>query len=69
MWSSPISQEISICRAARVLADAFAPGGALIVSGVLAEERDQVVGAFQGLDLVWELEEEGWVGLGFARLS
>jgi ribosomal protein L11 methyltransferase len=55
-------------RSATVLANAFAPGGALIVSGVLAEERDAVVEAFQGLDLVWEMEEEGWVGLGFARL-
>ena len=57
-----------LCRTARALANAFAPGGALIVSGLLAEERDGVVAAFQELDLVWEMEEEGWVGLGFARL-
>ena len=55
-------------RSASVLANAFAPGGALIVSGVLAEERNVVVEAFQGLDLVWEMEEDGWAGLGFARL-
>src|SRR5262245_17188309 len=55
-------------RSAGVLANAFAPGGGLIVSGVLAEERDTVVDAFQGIDLVWEMEEEGWLGLGFARL-
>jgi len=56
-------------RSASVLANAFAPGGGLIVSGVLAEERNHVVEAFQALDLVWEMEEDGWVGLGFARLS
>ena len=57
-----------LCRAAPALANAFAPGGALIVSGLLAEERDEVIAAFHQLDLVWEMEEEGWVGLGFARL-
>jgi len=57
-----------IRRSASVLGNAFAPGGGLIVSGVLAEERHDVVEAFQGLDLVWEMEEDGWVGLGFARL-
>lgn len=57
-----------LCRTAPALANAFAPGGALIVSGLLAEERDAVVAAFQPLDLVWEVEEDGWVGLGFARL-
>ncbi len=56
-------------RSAPLLAGAFAPGGALIVSGLLAEERDAVVGAFGSLDLVWEMEEDGWVGLGFARLT
>lgn len=56
-------------RSATVLGNAFAPGGALIVSGVLVEERDGVIESFQGLDLVWEMEEEGWVGLGFARLT
>ena len=55
-------------RSASVLTNAFAPGGGLIVSGVLAEERTTVVEAFQGLDLVWEMEEDEWVGLGFARL-
>jgi ribosomal protein L11 methyltransferase len=58
-----------LCRTAPVLGAAFAPGGALVVSGVLVEERDQVVAAFGTLDLVWEMEEDGWVGLGFARLS
>lgn len=58
-----------IRRSASVLGAAFAPGGALILSGVLAEERNEVVEAFQGLELVWEMEEEGWVGLGFARLA
>jgi ribosomal protein L11 methyltransferase len=57
-----------LCRAAQTLMATFAPGGALIVGGLLAEERDEVVAAFDGIDLVWEMEEDGWVGLGFARL-
>ncbi len=57
-----------LCRTASALVSAFAPGGALIVSGVLAEERNEVVDAFGDLDVVWEAEEDGWVGLGFARL-
>jgi ribosomal protein L11 methyltransferase len=56
-------------RTAAQLGAAFAPGGGLIVSGLLVDERDAVVAALAELDLVWEAEEEGWVGLGFARLS
>ena len=57
-----------LCRVAPALSTVFAPGGALIVSGVLAEERDEVIAGFGDLDVVWEAEEAGWVGLGFARL-
>jgi ribosomal protein L11 methyltransferase len=57
-----------LCRSAAALSNAFAPGGGLILSGILAEERTEVVAAFGELDLVWDAEEEGWVGLGFARL-
>jgi len=56
-------------RSSALLAGAFAPGGALIVSGLVAEEREEVAAAFSDLDLVWEAEEEGWAGLGFARLG
>jgi ribosomal protein L11 methyltransferase len=43
-------------------------GGALIVSGLLASERDEVVGALTApyvghARIVWEREEDGWVGL------
>jgi ribosomal protein L11 methyltransferase len=57
-----------LCRSAPALSHAFAPGGGLILSGVLAEEKDRVVDAFADLDLVWEAEEEGWIGAGFAKL-
>lgn len=56
-----------LIRAARLLAAAVLPGGSLIVSGLLAAERDRVAAAFAplGLHVVWESEEEGWVGLVF----
>ena len=40
-------------------------GGTLIVSGLLASERDEVVRALTapGPRIVWEREEDGWVGL------
>ena len=38
-------------------------GGTLIVSGLLAHEREDVVRAFGGVTVVWEREEDGWVGL------
>jgi ribosomal protein L11 methyltransferase len=43
-------------------------GGTLIVSGLLAGERDEVVGALTAHEardarIVWECEEDGWVGL------
>jgi len=40
-------------------------GGTLVVSGVMSTERDEVVGALSALPLVWEREEDGWVGLAF----
>lgn len=52
-------------RFAPELARLVAPGGDLIVSGVLAEEGAAVVDAFQsaGARLMTELAEDGWVGL------
>jgi ribosomal protein L11 methyltransferase len=58
-----------LCRIAPVLAQAFAPGGALIVSGALAEEQASVAAAFRDLDVVWEQTEDEWVGMGFARFE
>lgn len=46
------------------LLSVLAPGGTLIVSGLLAQERDDVVAAFEPSAVVaWEREEEGWIGL------
>ena len=51
-----------LVRAARDLLEALPGGGVLVVSGLLAEERDEVVDAFPG-EVVWEGAEDGWVGL------
>jgi ribosomal protein L11 methyltransferase len=58
-----------LCRIAPALAQAFAPGGALIVSGALAEEQHAVAAAFRDLDVVWEQTEDEWVAMGFARFE
>jgi ribosomal protein L11 methyltransferase len=51
-----------LARAAGQLAGAVRPGGSLIVSGLLAEERDAVRAAFGAMELAWEAEEDGWIG-------
>jgi ribosomal protein L11 methyltransferase len=58
-----------LCQIAPGLAQSFAPGGALIVSGVLIEEQAAVAAAFPDLDVVWEETEDEWAGLGFARFE
>jgi ribosomal protein L11 methyltransferase len=58
-----------IGSAARLL-DLVRPGGTLIVSGLLDEERDDVARAFgAGLEppLVWEQQEDGWAALAMKR--
>ena len=50
---------------AALLSSAVAPGGTLIVSGVQTHERDEVVAAFTGAQLVWSNDEAGWMSLGF----
>lgn len=57
-----------LCRAAPTLGGTLTPGGRLVVSGVLSDERDDVLVAFGKLRLLWEQEEEGWVGLIFEDL-
>ena len=59
------------------LVGAVDPGGTLIVSGLLVGERDEVVQAFQRDEkgghgvprtrIVWEFEEDGWVGLAMKK--
>lgn len=51
-----------LVRAANRLCAALRPGGVLILSGILAGERDDVRRAFHALPVVWEREEDGWVG-------
>jgi ribosomal protein L11 methyltransferase len=48
---------------AHSLLRAVRSGGTLIVSGLLSHERGDVVRAFGGVTVVWEGEEDGWVGL------
>jgi len=52
-----------LVRSSATLLAAVGPGGTLILSGLLADERDEVVRAFAAAAVVWEREEEGWVGL------
>jgi ribosomal protein L11 methyltransferase len=52
-----------LVRSAASLLSAVRSGGMLILSGLLADERDEVVRAFAPATVVWEREEEGWVGL------
>ena len=53
-----------LIRSAGPLLAAVLPGGTLILSGILTNERDSVVAAYAfGARLVSEKEEEGWVGV------
>jgi ribosomal protein L11 methyltransferase len=51
-----------IVRAAADLLKLVRPGGILIVSGLLAEERG-LLGAVDGLQLEQERQEDGWLGV------
>jgi len=52
-----------LVRSAASLLGAVRPGGTLILSGLLVHERDDVCRAFAPAAVVWEREEEGWIGL------
>ena len=52
-----------LVRGSRALLAAARRGGTLILSGLLGAERDSVARAFAPAEIVWELEEDGWVGL------
>jgi ribosomal protein L11 methyltransferase len=58
-----------LIRAATRLQQALKSGGALIASGLLVGERDEVLRAFAGLDIVSEAEEEGWITFTARKLS
>jgi len=55
---------VLVQNAAR-LSSAVVPGGALIVSGLQAHERNQVGQAFADATLTWSEEEAGWVAMLF----
>ena len=44
---------LAVCRA----------HGTLVLSGLLAHEREAVVRAFEPARVIWESEEDGWIGL------
>jgi ribosomal protein L11 methyltransferase len=52
-----------LIRSAPALVAAVRTGGTLIISGLLVHERDEVCAAFAAAAVVWEREEDGWVGL------
>ena len=52
-----------LARAATTLLDATAPGGVLILSGLMTSERDQVATAFGAGAIVEERVEDEWIGL------
>lgn len=52
-----------LIRAAPPLLAAVRSGGVLILSGLLAHERDEVCSAFAPATVVSERQDEGWVGL------
>jgi ribosomal protein L11 methyltransferase len=52
-----------LVRSSSAVLAAVRPGGTLILSGLLSHERDEVCAAFLPAAVVWEREEDGWVGL------
>jgi ribosomal protein L11 methyltransferase len=58
-----------LIRAAGRLRQALKPGGALIVSGLQSDERDDVRRALAGLEVVNEAEQDGWITFTARRLS
>jgi ribosomal protein L11 methyltransferase len=54
-----------LTRIAAVLQDAVSPGGSLIVSGLQQHERDDVVQKFGRAQVVWERQEDEWIGIVF----
>jgi len=56
-----------LVRSSSAVLAAVRPGGTLILSGLLSHERDQVCAAFLPAAVVWEGEEDGWVGLAMKK--
>jgi ribosomal protein L11 methyltransferase len=54
-----------LAREGRRILGAVRPGGRIIVSGLMAAERGDVLAAFQPAALAWEQQEDEWVALAF----
>ncbi len=52
-----------LVRAAPVLAAAVRPGGALVLSGLMLDEIEEVRGAFAGCAVEWQREEREWAAM------
>jgi ribosomal protein L11 methyltransferase len=52
-----------LVRSASTILGAVSAGGIVILSGVMNDERDDVVGAFSRAAVIWERTEGEWVGL------
>jgi len=52
-----------LVRAAARLLAATVPGGTLVLSGLMAGERDEVREAFRPFTAVWEQSEDEWIGV------
>ena len=52
-----------IVRSSAALMAAVRDGGTIILSGLQTHEREDVVRACASGTIIWELEEDGWVGL------
>ena len=63
-WSSPIFSP-PLVELAPVIADHVAPGGRLALSGILANQADEVLDAYRDQGLVMDdpRERDGWVRL------
>ncbi|HEX7137793.1 MAG TPA: 50S ribosomal protein L11 methyltransferase [Vicinamibacterales bacterium] len=58
-----------LVRSADLILSAAAPGGYVILSGLMREERDDVCSAFKGTTIMWEREEDEWIGLVVKKLT
>ena len=56
-----------LVSSARALLSAVLSGGSLILSGILAEERDDVVHAFGRDSISWEKQDGEWIGFVVSR--
>ena len=55
-----------LVREARRMLEILRPGGRLIVSGLLADEREPVISAFRPAEILWESREDEWVAITFS---